>query len=850
MGERLFAGGRSGFDYKSRSHLFRQRSRRQRPTFAPPRPTGRCIHSTFKIRIYPVFRSITILTFVVMAWFSPWWLGDRVLAPLDLQNLMMSPWRGANASEFAKNHIVSDGVDQYLVYRMVAAENLAREGRIGWSSLTYGGTAEYANTMALYYDWTMQLHRWLDFWTAWHVGLMGQVMLAAIGMFLFLRGRSISQVWACCGALAYAANSQFVTWIFHRWSLGAFCWVPWILWAIDAHRRGRRGFGAAVPVFIALAFLGGTLQHAALVVLAVVAMWLEETLGTRKRSGPVAAVCDRGWFSRLLKSDGRRPPLQLQFLLLGRYLVWGLLGSGLAAMMLLPCIDAFLTSNRLGLHAGMTTNVENSIYPHGPLQPLFNLAAYPFQVFPSLLGRCGSVDLLKLFKSELFYVVYFGSLPVWIAYLAFWRKDSPLLARTLIGMGLLLPLTPLVRLLYQRLFLLFIIGGILAFVHFMEKASRQTKLKVFRITAVITGIAAFAWTSVSVILAVRQDLGDMLREKIVSQGGGGSFGFFSDWIALRADRFVGDLSIWSPQQLFPALLFVAALLGFRWTSARNHHWRNRGAWLVTAAVLGEVSLFGARWVVWSDPQQHPMFPETAESRALKEHVGRDGRVTTLIHPTAHMAMTPFIPNTLSAYGIATITGYDSIVPNGMILPNETPGDAAKLGRLGVSHLITWQGNPEVPEEWKRVWASNSMELYENPFKVSRYIGFAGTETKDRFFEGARVGWVTLVESTGMENHRLIEVPSGVSWIRVAENHAEGWEYRLATDDGAWLPVLRADDISMLLENPSPDMACRIEMRYDPPMRRLGCWISGGSLILVGGMAAGSTRKRGEKRLQA
>jgi len=799
-------------------------------------------------------KSVLLILAVVLAWFSPWIIGGKVLAPLDLQNRMMSPWRGENETVFAKNHIVSDGVDQYLVYRLIAEKNYREEGWVGWSSLTYGGTAQYANTMALYYDWTMQLHRWFNFWTAWHLGLMGQILLAAYGMYYFLRGRSISHVWACCGALAYAANSQFITWIYHRWTLSAFCWVPWILWAIDAHRRGKRFAWPLVPVFIGMAFLGGTLQHAALVVLAVAAMWLEEAIQTGRAGPPRPADTSPRTFRFTMKPLDRHPAdkwadrsgfrptfaaLAVQSHVLGRYALWGILGIGLAAMMFLPCTDAFITSNRLGLHTGMTTNAENSIYPQGPLQPLFNLAAYPFQIFPSILGRCDSVDVLKLFKSELFYIAYFGSLPVLIAYLAFWRKDSPLLARIMIGCGLLLPLTPLVRFLYQRLFLIFIFGGILAFAHFMANATRETRLRIFCITASLAALVSARRTGGSIFLHFHPEITTGIRDKITASGGGSSFGYFSHWIAGRAVHFISDLFIWSPQQWIPLVLFAAALAGLYWTASYHVNRRCMGTWLVTLAVIGEVSLFGAQWMTWSDPSKDPLFAETPESRALHEHVGRDERVTTLIHPTAHMARTPFIPNTLSAYGIAADNGYDSILPDGMLLPGESDGDASKLGRFGVSHLITWTGNPDVPNEWKPLWSSPSMSLYENTKAMPRYLGFHSLSDKDSFFSVKDAIFTPVIETTGKQNSRSLEVPAGVHWIRIAENHDDGWQYRLSGTQDTWKDVTRAPDASMIMENPRPDCASLIEMRYDPPQRRIGMWISCASLLIV---AASSLRR--------
>ena len=742
---------------------------------------------------------------VVVAWFSPWWIAGKNLAPLDLAHTMMSPWRDGNPGTWPKNHHVADGVDQYLVYRMVAEKSYREEGWLGWSTLTYGGTAQYANTMALYYDWTMQLHRWLPFWTAWHLGLMGQVMLAAAGMFLFLRGRSIGLVWSGCGALAYAANSQFVTWIYHRWALGSFCWVPWILWGIDRHRQGKRMAWTLVPLFIALAFLGGTLQHGALVVLAIICMWAEEA-----------------WLA------GKSLPVQA--LTIGRYAAWGVLGAGLAAMMILPCADALVVSNRLGLHTGMFQN-PGSIYPQGILQPFFNIAAYPLQIFPSMLGRCDSVDLMKGFKSELFYVAYFGSLPVLIAFLTVWKKETPPLARFLIIVGLLLPLTPLVRLLYQRLFLLFILGGIFAFAHFMQNAGRSSRIRIFRTTMISLGCGGAVWTILSIVLVIRPGITDGLREKLIEAGLNSSFGYYHDWITLRVDRFLRDLVIWSPQQAIPLVCFVAALAGLRLTAALSSKHRAFGSGLVALALIAELTVFASRWVAWSDPVTQPLFPETEETVALAKFVGKDGRVTTLCHPVTHMANTPFVPNTLSAYSIAAIVGYDSVVPNGMVIPGKIPAGSPWLVRYGVTHLLTYSGNAIVDPWWKPVWKGRMMDLYEAQYKLPRASGFQTDTDFKKFLAGEPVLITPLSEITGKENTRLLRIPVGVARVRLAENYGSGWKYRIGKHP-EWREVMRAEDASMVMENPLPDETTEISMKYDPPLRQAGFAISGASVIIL------------------
>jgi hypothetical protein len=149
----------------------------------------------------------------------------------------------------------------------------------------------------------------------------------------------------------------------------------------------------------------------------------------------------------------------------------------------------------------------------------------------------------------------------------------------------------------------------------------------------------------------------------------------------------------------------------------------------------------------------------------------------------------------------------------------------------VSHLITWPGNSDVSNDWKPVWDSSSMVLYENSRKMARYAGFRTDEDKNAFFAGERPDLLTVRETSGRENSRLLEVPAGTRWIRLAENQANGWKFRISPST-VWQAVDRAKDASMLMKNDSFDKETSIEMLYNPPLRKIGFFVSGISLFLV------------------
>lgn len=744
--------------------------------------------------------TVTLLAFLA---FSPWWAGGRFFAPLDLLDEVYEPWTGGDTRVEAHNHFTSDAVTQYLVYRKFAERSFAEDGFIGWSDLTAGGRPEYANTMAAYDDWSMQLHRFLDFWTAWHVGLLGQFLVAALGMLALLRSQGISPLAGALGAIAYAANSQFVLTVYHRWHLGGFAWVPWIVWAMHRHRAGRAWAWPLVPGFLALAFLGGNLQTSVFVAIVVAAVWL-------------------GWLGEC--PAGARARRRIT----GTIAVWSALGAGLAAFSLLPAIAAFLETMEIGLDRGRIG------YRHGAMQPVLSALFIPVQLVPSLLGSPRSIDLAKALKLDLAYVAYFGFLPTLIAYRSAFLRGVPAAARWAIAFGLLLPLTPLVGPLYHRVQLVFAFGGAWAFAWYWDHADRRAVDPVLRGAAYVFAGCAGLWLLGSIATVVFEDrLVALLQAEVagrMADGRAGTLAAFTGWMLDRAARLVSELRIWSPRQ---AIAVATAAAGFAALRLRTRAGARRASALLLAAIVLDLGAFAAGWVTVVDPERHPPYAVTDDIAAMQERVGR-GRVFVVQEEDRP---TIFFPsNTLAAYGIASIQAYETIALHGMWEALGYATDAASLGRLAVTHAVSMPGRA-LPEGWTAEYRGERLILWRNERALPRYLALgAGAPEWLRRLAPAAVsplpdppvaGAVRVVAAT--QNRRVLEAPAGAHAVRVAENWSEGWRFRV--DGGAWRPAARAADRSMAIPLAPAPGPVRIELVYRPSRR-----MAGGRLTLLAALA--------------
>jgi hypothetical protein len=745
--------------------------------------------------------AVAILLAVLLA-FSPWWLGGRIIAPLDIVHEAFSPWSDGDPQLELHNHFTSDAVTQYIVYRAIAERSLAEDGRIGWSSLTGGGRPEYANTMALYGDWTMQLHRVLDFWTAWHVGLMAQLLIAAFGMLVLLRAERLPPATALLGALAFAGSTPLLFTLYHRWQLAAFAWVPWMIWAMLRWRRGSPMHWLLVPVFLCLAVAGGSLQTAAFTVIVLAALWAGWTWESRRRSG--------AWRLTL------------------HFVAWGVLGAALAAYTLLPAVLTYLDA--VDLHGGRSAPG----YAAGPLQPLFSLAFIPLQAVPTLLGSPASLDLAKLFRADLAYIAFFGFVPTLVAmWCAAWR-GTPAAARVLILAGLLIPLTPLVGALYHRVQIVFVLGGVWAFAHWWARAAGPSDAALRRMVGAACALAA-VWLLASIGLWLAEArLTALVQAQVagmIDAGGGGQLAGFREWLLGRAAHIVTELRIWYPAQL---VTVAAVALGLYAVHVRRRD-LSVATLVLVAAVALETGGLAVRWHTAVDPLQRPPWPVTADLAALRE-LGADARVLVA---RSHDGPAPFLPpNTLAMYGVATIDQYETVDLHGMWQAAGRSSDARTLGALAVTHAVAPRGTPADPG-WRVVRAGSTFDIWQNEASVPRYIA-VGARGAAEALELARgetdshATGVHVVEATN--NRRLLATAAGAHAVRVAENWSEGWEYRV--DDGMWRQVQAAADRSMILALDGTDQARSIEMRYRPRRRAAGMAVSGvaGLLLLVGGLA--------------
>jgi|GEM_PF-1028952 len=656
---------------------------------------------------------------VMTVLFAPALFQGKLLAPLDITTSLLPPWGDPAGPKKPHNQSPSDAVTQYLPYRMFAEESLRKDGYIGWNPYEMGGYSLAANTMALPGSWPLQLHRWLSFKDAWNLGIIGEFLIAGIGMLVFLRGRKLPWLPCLIGAVAFMFNAQFIIWIYHRWALGSFCWMPWVLWAFgdgfSTRPRPRRLF--LLPAFLALALLGGSLQHAAFIILAC---------------GCLTAA-----------HFNFRRPLQNASALLGWMLAF-VLALGMAAFSLIPQIQGYLANIAIG-------HVRGSLgYENGFSQILLNTVLIPARIWPWLAGDPQTMDAWRLLKSGFMSLNYLGTIPMLLGFAGLFVRSMPRPAKWLIIVGLLTPLTPLVGPLYHRVELLFILGaawmtaemlGFLADTHPSKKSTAKNSQPTTnnpqptasRVSQACPRILIAAVSAIGLVLLVGTLLPDDIRGKLeqavvskaVARSADSKFGADQEWIDSRAREWTHRFSLTHPRTAWVYGLLVLGTTGLLFFIPRNiqhskskiqnlppHISRPVGHLLILTATTLELGTLFHTWTTYSDRAdlrpQHPAI-DTIRSLAGPHRVLQRS-------PDADFVDMFATPNLLASFAIPSIDSYESIQYRSPVIALRDASPDLQLDLAGVALAVhpADKPAPDGTASWGTTPLSPQHTLRSNP----------------------------------------------------------------------------------------------------------------------------------------
>lgn len=730
----------------------------------------------------PAIAAVLALFAFAAVMFFPAWFEGKILAPLDITSRMLAPWNESANGAKAHNHNPSDAVTQYLPYRLFAEKSLKEDGYVGWNSYEMGGYNLAANTMALPGSWTTQLHRWLKFKDAWNLGIFTEFLIAGSGMLVFLRGRKLSWLPCLIGAAAYMANSQFTVWIYHRWALGSFCWLPWVLWSATGgfawKTLGTRQL--LLPFLLALAMLGGSLQHIAFVVLAC---------------GCLFAGGIHNWKSIH----------QIRTPLVGWASAFSL-ATAMVAFSLIPQTSAYFINNSISPARGSIG------YPLGASQVLYHIVQIPVQIWPWLMGDPQTIDGFKLLKSSFMDVAYLGSIPMILAIAGLFVKSMPRQAKWLVLAGLLIPLTPLVGPLYHRVQLLFLLGGAWMAAEMVAKLPAWVPgraIRGFSIAVLLMGAALFAGACLPE--KIRNSIDDQVVAKALVASDASQFGTDKAWIEQRARRWTARFSLINPHTAWIYSLLVVGTAGLVLSSQKNSTAIKWGNLAILSATSLELFTLFQTWTTFSDPKD--LFPPHPAIEMVREAAGSHRVLQT--RPNLAFADIFATPNLLASYGIPSVDAYESIQYHSTMvaLAKEPSETRLTLAGVGVSVQPITLSTEDGTSAWPVVGSSGGYVIRKNPdVPATLSAGTGPIPDSPAGILAALKTSVPVTPALQTMNRWNFTLPKDSTWIRIAQNWHEGWLWRISGQP--WNPCKKGADDDCWIE-PPPSGSGQIEVQFFP-----------------------------------
>ena len=779
--------------------------------------------------------------------------------PTDEFDTMIAPFSSEYAPPQAHNNTLTDAMMQSYPWKVYEQQALRHGSLAYWNPLILTGYPQYATSRQTFDVFNLLLLPFnLPF--AFTLIIMLELLVAGCGMYVLLLWHGRTRPVALLFASGWMLNGMFLTHGMNLWVTATFCWVPFaIAMLVRYHQRKNFQYVLFSAFFLALAFLGSTLQSAVYVVFIIVVLniffALEFDTGDRWRS-------DRGRSDRL-RSTIRRFLASTATLLAFAF--------ALSAVMWLPSLELFMEVLRHGWLYSPTHYHGYSIVQRG----LSVLLLGTFFV-PELLGQVNSLSLTSLAGVHPLdfsgYVGFLETVMALIAVCSIRRLSYAMKGYAwLIILGFSLPIfTPLFSILYHRFFIVgtlgLIVSGASQFDRFLVDSAQWSRIRSWLKPILwLAGIAVIVLILLQTALALSLTFRNAVTSYLMRLSVGTPFSEGNlAWVKTRIAGTLTHYAITSPAMFVPffALFLISILL---WNRER---WEER-RWstklyvaLLFGLTVGPMVFWWRIWLPMSNTERFPLLPQVRQTEFLAHHIG-DYRIFVdreLLKDRQYV----FLDNLPSMYGFSELSGYESEIVRSIYgaldgVSPATPHPKA-LGLFGIKYYlylngITPGGPFEMGPENLRLVDTGNICIYENPFARphatlvynSRVLA-NDSQVRYRLFDeslqhnevlftkGPRQPppiddtsvWepATIVSSSGNEV-RIDARPKRLAYLVLSDTYYPGWKCYV---DGRETPIYRGNfSMRAVLVSPGEH---QIKFIFIPASFRIGMWTSLASVLLL------------------
>lgn len=771
-----------------------------------------------------------LLACIVGLFFFPSLFQHHTLVPTDILHHFLLPH--APEPIEVQNHYIIDQVTQTYPSGLFWQES-ARQGEMPlWNPYIYGGHPQLSTSV-----WGILCPAKLLFLVcsperAHTLGFILQLFLAGFFMMLFLREWGLSGWASLLGGCAYAFNSQFLM-MYWIW-LNVFAYVPLVLLLYERSlRRKSQPYALVTGVVMAIPLVSGSIQMTFF----------------------VCCLCGfYGLASVFWQPAGQRRPVFLRLALV--FAVTALAG----AIQFLPTLE-FL-AQEVG---GRIRNSEQGRM-HTMLHIVAGIPALITFVFPAVAGSPETFDVLKVFRGTMMhYSGYIGLIPVTLFVMALQKRGDKRINSLLILIVLTLVViffTPLLRFVYHRFFIMMVFAmAVLAAVGFdmvLQKAPEDL-LKIRRSLGLISILAVLL---IAGLFALQWYLQGHYSQMVNSASAyilkyrGHQFQNYQDWLLSRVPGFFAHYQLTNPLFWVPLSSFAGFMLLWCLYAGQKLH-RNLFAGLVICLLVSDLTVLGRTLVPQVDLAKYPLYPPVPL-------LAKPQADPSLFRISRWMPRDPLTlcDNVCMAYGLASPSGYESLLPENLVSFPTFTNDAfnALLDLQNVKYLITDGSVPLPAARFDLLAESYGKKLFLNKSVMPRLnfipkwevvperTQILGRMTAADFDPRTAVflerepasdgslpttitGEITAPE-VAVKNYSAQKVTVNVraskpGILLLSDTWYPGWKVRV---DGKPAGLLRADYVLKAVHLPAGNHL--VEFYFAPVSFRIGAIVSGVTIVLA------------------